>query len=340
MWKIEDNQFDFSMTQIIEAPRHIVYQTLVNFEAYPEFINDVASVTRQGNDIIQAVVKVAILTITGRARVKETLDRELVFELIEGPVEVMQGTWQIADGEKTGQTLVTLNLRMVASEHSMWLLQMAGKFVQSKTEKLVEAFQKRVDAVSRGEVAAVPTDRSSIRFLTAIKRQWERITGKTTREASTVIAPQVFTNAHQIATLDSLAGTMIPPDDFDQGAQGMGFAEVAEVRARYETGRAEIYLTGIRVVDDIAKEMYGNDFTSLDLDQRTKLMTMVHDGKFNQKSWGSISSGDFFGALLEDILFLYCTHPDTWQRLGWPGPSFDKGGYVDFDQAQTFAGGK
>ncbi len=340
MWKIEDNQFDFSMTQTIEAPRHIVYQTLVNFEAYPEFINDVVSVTRQGNDIIQAVVKVAILTIAGRARVKETLDRELFFELIEGPVEVMQGTWQISDGEKTGQTLVTLNLRMVASEHSMWLLQMAGKFVQSKTEKLVEAFQKRVDAVSRGEVAAAATSRPNNRFMGTAKRLWNRISGKTTREASIVIAPQVFTDPHQIATLDSLAGTMIPHDDFDQGAQGMGFAEVAEVRSRYEAGRADLYLTGMRVVDDIAKEMYGKDFTSLDLDQRTKLMTMVHDGVFNQKSWGTITSSDFFGALWEDVLFLFCTHPDTWQRLGWPGPSFEKGGYVDFDQVQTFSGGK
>jgi hypothetical protein len=30
--------------------------------------------------------------------------------------------------------------------------------------------------------------------------------------------------------------------------------------------------------------------------------------------------------------------PDTWLRIGFPGPSFEAGGYRDFDQPQEFIG--
>jgi ribosome-associated toxin RatA of RatAB toxin-antitoxin module len=339
MWQVEDNKFDFSISQTIDAPRPIVYQVLANFEAYPDFISDVASATRTGRDTYQMVVKAAILTIPARVRVTEIPDREVGFELVEGPVEVLLGKWQVDDGEKPGQTKVTLSVHMEATQRSEWLLRMAGKFVQSKTGKLVEAFQHRVEAVHRGEVSAIPAAQSRGGLTATVRRLWDSVTGKATPAVSAAAAPQVFTTAHQISTLDALAGTMIPPDDFDNGAQGLGFAEVAEVRARYESGRAAIYLAGLRAVDYISKEMYGKDnFVNLDLEQRTKLMEMVRDGKVNKKPWGKIGPGDFFGALWEDVLFLYSTHPDTWQRLGWPGPSFDTGGYKDFDQAQTFMG--
>jgi len=71
MWQVEDNKFDFSISQTIEAPRDIVYQVLANFEAYPDFINDIASASRTGRDAYQMVVKAAILTIPALVRVTE-----------------------------------------------------------------------------------------------------------------------------------------------------------------------------------------------------------------------------------------------------------------------------
>ncbi len=339
MWQAEDNKFDFSISQTVDAPRSTVYEVLANFEAYPDFISDVASATRVGRDVYKMVVKAAILTIPARVRVTKTPEREVGFELVEGPVEVMRGKWQVEDGERPGQAKVSLSVHMEATDRSEWLLRMAGKFVQSKTGKLVEAFQKRVEAVNRGEVSAVTTAKPRGGLAAVLRRLWVSMSSSTARDSGAAAAPQVFTTAHQIRTLEALAATMIPPDDFDNGAQRLGFSEVAEVRARYESSRAAIYLTGVRAVDQVAKEMYGQDnFISLDLAQRTKLMEMVRDGKVNTKPWRKIAPGDFFGALWEDVLFLYCTHPDTWQRLGWPGPSFDSGGYKDFDQPQTFMG--
>ena len=48
-WQITDNKFDFSISHCIEAVPETVYRVLAEMEAYPEFINDLISVRREGN---------------------------------------------------------------------------------------------------------------------------------------------------------------------------------------------------------------------------------------------------------------------------------------------------
>ena len=44
---------------------------------------------------------------------------------------------------------------------------------------------------------------------------------------------------------------------------------------------------------------------------------------------------DFFRQLRMDACASYMSDPGVWQRIGFPGPSTDTGGYPDFDQPQT-----
>jgi ribosome-associated toxin RatA of RatAB toxin-antitoxin module len=338
MWQIEGNKFSFSMTESIEAPKSVVYTVLADFESYPDFISDIVSATPESGGY-RMVVKAAILTIPSRIRVAETPGSQVSFEMVEGPIDSLTGSWQIEDGAAPGKTNVTLNVDMAASEGSRWLIRMAGSFVQSKTGKLVEAFRSRIEAVHRGEVTPAPAQATGSGFATALKRLWQSLTGP--REGSLGVATKVFDDPHEIETLDVLAGTMIPADGFDDGAKGLGFPEVAEVRARYEAGRAKVYRKGLQAVDVLARSMFSQDtFVDLSPEHRLQLLDAVRQGKGDSSPWEDVQPGDFFGALWEDVLFLYCTHPDTWQRLGWPGPAFDAGGYIDFDQEQKFMGKK
>jgi hypothetical protein len=241
---------------------------------------------------------------------------------------------------------VTLYIHIEAGKRGEWLLRMAGKYVESKTAKLIDAFGSRVEAVQRGVVVPVRPARPDLwaRIAAALRRLWARLSGKPVEPTETArvtpaAAPVVFQDAHQIETLEALAATMIPPDDFDDGARELGFPDVAEVRARYEAGRADLYLTALRAVDQMAQATFGKPaFVALASAERTQLLDAVRQGNVNGAVWGKVQPKKFFGALWEDVVFLYCTHPETWKRIGWPGPSFDAGGYPDFDQVQTFMG--
>lgn len=332
MWQLEGNKFSFSMTESIDAPRDITYNVLSDFETYPDFITDIISVTPT-SDGYHMVVKAAVLTIPAVVRVTRSPGREIAFELTDGPIDVLTGRWQVDADEDGRTTNVTLSVNMEAGQRSEWLLRMAGTFVQNKTGKLAAAFRERIEAVSRGEVPVPVPQPAYVRLLLWLRHLWERLTNKQPVMSESRAFDADLSEPHQLETLEALAGTVIPPDDFDGGATGLGFPEVAQLRARYTPGRAGIYLTGVSAVDRVAADLFGAEtFTALSLEQRTELLEAVRQDAVDTLAWGDIAPANFFGALAEDVLFLYCTHPDTWQRLGWPGPSFDQGGYPDFDQ--------
>lgn len=333
MWQFDGNKFDFSMTESIDAPRDVVYDVLSDFETYPDFITDIISVTPT-TDGYHMVVKAAILTVPADVRVTRVPGKAIAFELTDGPIDVLTGRWQIDGGEGGQPVEVTLGVHMEAGQRSEWLLRMAGTFVQNKTGKLADAFRERIEMVSRGEVPVPARRPAQVGFLLWLRRLWERLTGKQPQVRTEAKAVAVdLTEPHQIETLEALAGTMIPPDEFDKGALGLGFPEVAQLRARYTPGRGDVYVTGVRAVDTVAQSLFGAEtFASLPLEKRTELLDALRQDKVDKTGWDPVSPSKFFGALAEDVLFLYCTHPDTWQRLGWPGPSFDRGGYPDFDE--------
>jgi ribosome-associated toxin RatA of RatAB toxin-antitoxin module len=341
-WQITDNQLDFSISQSIAAPQELVYRVLADMEAYPEVISDLVSVRREANEY-HFVARAAVLTIPARLAVVETPFRSIRFDLIEGPVEALQGSWQVEAGPAAGQANVTLTIRAETGPAGQWLLAMTAKFIESKSEKLVAAFSKRVVEMQQGRVQA-EQPQSEAGFLAWFKRAWARFFGRSGRapeQAQAAPARLHFSDEHQILTLEALAATLIPADDFDSGVQGSGLAGLVEMRARYEAGRAELYATGLRAVDQLARLRFKKaDFVGLTPAERSELCQALRQDAVNGGVWGPIKPSAFFAALWEDTVFLYCTQPATWQRIGFPGPAHRNGGYPDFAQVQRFAGEK
>lgn len=342
-WQIRDNQFDLTISHSITAPRETVYRVLADLEAYPDFINDLVSVKGEG-DRYRFVARAAILTIPATVKVTRQPPEAITFELLEGPVDRLTGRWQVEPGETPLETKVTLRVHAETDARGEWLLRMTGKYVQGKTDKLINAFTRRVADLQAGRIrppAAAPAAGGLVGWL---KRLWARLTGR--REAAPAPAAAgpaaaFFRDEHTIQTLEALAGTMLPADDFDGGGQGLGFVSVAEMRSRYEGGREELYRTALAAVDRMAGAMFNRpDFASLLPEERRSLLDAVRQGQVSSEIWGEVKPASFFGALWEDVVFLYCTHPDTWQRIGFPGPSFDRGGYKDYAEAQQFMGEK
>jgi ribosome-associated toxin RatA of RatAB toxin-antitoxin module len=347
-WQIHDNQFDLSITHSIRAPGEIVYQVLADMEAYPEFISDLVSVKREG-DVYRFVARAAILTIPVTVIVLKTPGRSVAFELVEGPVDRLAGAWLVEPGERPGETKVTLTMHAETDERGQWLLRMTGKYVQGKAAKLINAFANRVILLQSGGVAAPAAAQggAGAGLVGWLKELWRRVAGKEAAAvrqrpaAPTKPAAGLFRDEHSAQTLEALAASMLPADDLDGGAEGLGFVSVAEMRARYESGRAELYRTALAAVDRMAQGMYHKpDFVSLSAEERTGLLDAVRRDQAHGEGevWGAVSPSSFFDALWEDVVFLYCTHPDTWQRIGFPGPSFDSGGHPDFTQPQEFEG--
>ncbi len=348
-WQITDNKFDFSVTHSIAASKDLVYQVLADMEAYPEFVNDLISVTRDGN-LYKFVARVAILTVAAVLAVTETPDRSIAFELIDGPVDVLTGSWLILAGRTPEQTRVTLTIHVETHARGEWLLRMTSKFVQSKTNKLIAAFSNRAIELQHTGIDSAPAPQES-GFVAWFKNLWTRLFGQPVAQKSVqdiALAssmeqasekPPLFRDEHHLQTLEALATTMIPTDDFDAGVQGVGFASVAEMRSRYEVGRAELYLTALNAVDKMAQFMFNKpSFVDLTPAERTMLLDSIRQNQGNGNVWGEVKPSSFFSALWEDVVFLYCTHPDTWERIGFPGPSFDTNGHQDFAQPQEFMG--
>ncbi len=343
-WQVHDNKFDLSLTHSIAAPRETVYQVLANLEAYPEFINDLVSVKSDGS-LYRLVARAAILTIPVTVTVTKAPHKSVSFELVEGPVDRLSGAWLLEPGDTPQQTKVTLTIHVETDERGQWLLRMTGQYVQNKTGKLVNAFSTRVTQLQRGELAPLPPagPEPGGRVVSWLRHWWARLFKKgATAPPRAALAPAkpvstLFRDEGHVQTLEALASTMIPADDLDAGVQNLGFVSLAEMRSRYEGGREELYATALRAVDKMAHSMFGkHHFVDLAPAERTALLDAVRLDQARAEDWDQITPSSFFSALWEDAVFLYCTHPDTWRRIGFPGPSFDTGGHPDFAQPQEF----
>ena len=275
-WQINDNKFDFSIADTIDASQETVYQVLANMEAYPDFINDLVSVRRTGN-LYDFVARAAILTIPARLAVTETPYHSIAFELIEGPVEALTGKWSIEEDDASIQTKISLKIHVETDARGEWLLRMTGKYVENKTDKLIAAFRERVEALERGEV---PRPKPEQGLMAWLKRIWARLFGPATAPiapaVSTGSTTALFRDDHSSQTLEALAATMIPPDDLDAGVKELGFVSVVEMRARYEAGREALYATALNAVDKMAQARYGKSgFVDLTDLERTALLDAV-----------------------------------------------------------------
>jgi hypothetical protein len=126
-----------------------------------------------------------------------------------------------------------------------------------------------------------------------------------------------------IATLTALANGIIPADERDAGAAAVQAGPVLAERVRRGINGA-LYAEGLQIAKAIALEKFGREATVLVPAEISELLGALEGG-----------SPRFFRQLRADVCALYMSAPAVWQRIGFPGPSTDTGGYPDFDQPQS-----
>ena len=140
------------------------------------------------------------------------------------------------------------------------------------------------------------------------------------KKPNTMIEPSI--TLKDIATLAVLANGIIPADERDAGAAavhaGPGIAERMR-RSPY----AYVYVDGLRATSDLAKTLFASAVDELDGPQVHELLVAL-----------STQSPAFFRQLRADVCAMYLSDAGVWHRIGFPGPSTDRGGYPDFDQPQ------
>ena len=125
-----------------------------------------------------------------------------------------------------------------------------------------------------------------------------------------------------IASLSALANGIIPADARDAGAAsvhaGPGIAE----RMRWSPF-GQVYVDGLKAAQDLSRAMFDLTVQDLDAPRMHALIAKLSD-----------EAPAFFRMLRADVCALYLSDPAVWQRIGFPGPSAERGGYPDFDQPQ------
>ena len=85
----------------------------------------------------------------------------------------------------------------------------------------------------------------------------------------------------------------------------------------------QVYVEGLGAARDLPRRTYGKAVHELDASQMIEFLTTL-----------GTKAPVFFRQLRADVCALYLSDPAVWQRIGFPGPSTNLGGYPDFDQPQ------
>ena len=125
-----------------------------------------------------------------------------------------------------------------------------------------------------------------------------------------------------ITLLAALANGIVPADERDAGAASVHAGPSIAERMR-RSPHAALYVDGLSATIDLAQTMFAKPATDLTAGQMHELLAAL-----------SAQSPAFFRQLRADVCALYLSDAGVWQRIGFPGPSTDTGGYPDFDQPQ------
>lgn len=131
---------------------------------------------------------------------------------------------------------------------------------------------------------------------------------------------ETFVSIDDIVALTELAQAVVPSDHRDAGAAAAHVGPgLADKMRRGSFG--ELYREGLIHVRESAKLDFNKSMRQLDRDEWTIIV-----GKLQNER------PEFFRQLRADVSAIYMSDPGVWQRIGFPGPSSELGGYPDFDQ--------
>jgi len=130
-------------------------------------------------------------------------------------------------------------------------------------------------------------------------------------------------SAGDAALLAALADGIIPADARDAGAAAVNAGPRLAERIAAGTS-AVLYRAGLTAAAALAQTRFGRTVPELNAAQLSDLLAALRE-----------QQPGFFRQLRMDVCALYLSDGGVWERIGFPGPSTDRGGYPDFDQPQT-----
>lgn len=134
---------------------------------------------------------------------------------------------------------------------------------------------------------------------------------------------EINLSSDDIAALAALANGIIPADERDAGAAAVSAGPgIAERIRRGMNG--PLYAEGLQIAEGVAQERFGRTVNVLGSSEIHELLGSLEK-----------TSPRFFRQLRADVCSFYLSDPAVWQRIGFPGPSTDAGGYPDFDRPQS-----
>ena len=126
-----------------------------------------------------------------------------------------------------------------------------------------------------------------------------------------------------VRSLAVLANGIIPADESDAGAAAVDAGP--RLAAKIEGGwNTRLYLRGLELAETLSRQTFGRPPAELGPADVHGLLALLRERE-----------PAFFKQLRMDVSALYLSDPAVWQRIGFPGPSTESGGYPDFDQPQT-----
>lgn len=126
---------------VIEAPLQVVYDVIADVERYPEFLPDLKSVTREGDQITMSV-KLGPTTVTWKQVATFDPCRTISMRLLSGPFKAMSVDWRFE--ETGGGTRVSNNTEFELKLPMPSIDGIVGKALQANTERTIEVFRRRI----------------------------------------------------------------------------------------------------------------------------------------------------------------------------------------------------
>ena len=195
----------------------------------------------------------------------------------------------------------------------------------------------REEITRRGFLKAV----ASSAALLALKGV-EEGSGLTTQAigAETPSSGHKFFNEHQWATMEALTAQVIPTDK-DPGAKEAGVVNYIDIAlATVYASQQEMYVLGIKGVDQSAKAMFKKDrFIDLKPEEQIQLLKAMERDEAPGEIWKELPASSFFyDCLLTHTYEGFYGDPAYggnknylgWKLVGFPGPSQPRGYFPPF----------
>jgi len=97
----------------------------------------------------------------------------------------------------------------------------------------------------------------------------------------------------------------------------------------------DAYRLAARAFEQMAREQYGQSFTTLDTMRQETLLRSVHHAEplSAKELWSQMNIARFWTMLVADCCSVYYAHPYAWDEIGFGGPAYPRG-YMRLEEGE------